>query len=358
MIFLNRAFLEESGALYPFDRDATRAMRWYLRAAVEGHPYAQYTVALASAHGWDSLQKDEAEAFRWAQASANQGGAGSAQSLVGMMYLTGFGVTEDPEEGLRWIRIEAERGGRVGRRLLGWLYGIWGAGGAQDFDVAYELFRYHNSQEWKAVARQWSDVVGHPEDPRKLRDFSFRRDLFGSPESAVNIGFSILAGADSLDVDGDGRLDGPLNWFRAAVAELTEPPHRIAAAEFGMGLVYELGFGVDVDKTLAEQWYRKAANKGHAAADHALERLMSLRSHGASGGFPINVVAGWTLPPVAELFRQQRQRSEPGFDEAAESRDAVLRSSERARRADQLKKELGETPSRTLRWLGRVRAGG
>ena len=51
-----------------------------------------------------------------------------------------------------------------------------------------------------------------------------------------------------------------------------------ADAEFMIGQMYAKGIGVEKDKKVAEEWYWKAANKGHSAAALALENCSNRKN--------------------------------------------------------------------------------
>lgn len=59
-------------------------------------------------------------------------------------------------------------------------------------------------------------------------------------------------------------------WYRKA----GEQGH--AKAQYGLGGLYLLGFGVTEDYDRAAEWYRKAAEQGHANAQYDLGDLYSL----------------------------------------------------------------------------------
>ncbi|MGI6496156.1 MAG: tetratricopeptide repeat protein [Kiritimatiellia bacterium] len=74
-----------------------------------------------------------------------------------------------------------------------------------------------------------------------------------------------FAGLDSHAIS-----DADLSLFRYA-ANLGN-----AEAQFNLGLCYDEGEGVAVDKAEAAKWYRKAADQGHAGARRALDMLQSM----------------------------------------------------------------------------------
>jgi uncharacterized protein len=63
---------------------------------------------------------------------------------------------------------------------------------------------------------------------------------------------------------GGTDLGQAIEWFRQAAAQ------RYAPAEFQMGQLYDFGFGVDQNDSVALEWYRKAALHGHAPAQRVV----------------------------------------------------------------------------------------
>ena len=72
---------------------------------------------------------------------------------------------------------------------------------------------------------------------------------------------------DALDAYESGDYATTLRLFQP-LAERGD-----AAAQYGLGVMYRNGKGVTQNKAEALRWYRKAAAKGQANAEAALERL-------------------------------------------------------------------------------------
>jgi len=69
--------------------DREKSFQWYLRAAEQGHPYAQYEVANAYANGGKAyaVEKDKAQAIEWYKKAANQG-VSEAQNMLNGGWLS------------------------------------------------------------------------------------------------------------------------------------------------------------------------------------------------------------------------------------------------------------------------------
>ena len=58
-----------------------------------------------------------------------------------------------------------------------------------------------------------------------------------------------------------------VKWFRKAAEQ------GYANAQFHLGHMYELGWGVDRNDSTTVEWYRKAAEEGHADAQYRLGQM-------------------------------------------------------------------------------------
>ncbi|MCW8885165.1 MAG: SPOR domain-containing protein [Motiliproteus sp.] len=89
-------------------RNGTRAAKWYMKAAEQGHLLAQRNLAALYDSGF-GVPKNSWLSFRWYQRAAEQGQAHS-QLMTGMMYLDGTGTLKDRKKGLYWLQQAAHSG--------------------------------------------------------------------------------------------------------------------------------------------------------------------------------------------------------------------------------------------------------
>ena len=89
-------------------QDYGEAVRWYRRAAEQGHVSGQYNLGFMYGNGRGVVQ-DDTEAVRWYRRAAEQGHA-LGQTNLGVMYGNGRGVVQDDTEAVRWYRRAAEQG--------------------------------------------------------------------------------------------------------------------------------------------------------------------------------------------------------------------------------------------------------
>ena len=79
--------------------------------------------------------KDDAEAVKWYQQSANQGNA-VAQNNLGAMYSNGRGVAKDDAEAVKWLQRAANQGWPTAQLNLGTHF-FFGRGTSKDPVLAY-----------------------------------------------------------------------------------------------------------------------------------------------------------------------------------------------------------------------------
>lgn len=96
--------------------DRTEAVRWYERAALQGHRKAMHNLAVAYAQGWGT-DRNEEEAARWfAKAAAL--GYGDSQFNLAVMFERGLGVPQSLFDAYKWYAIAASGGDGEARERL------------------------------------------------------------------------------------------------------------------------------------------------------------------------------------------------------------------------------------------------
>ncbi|MDR0247753.1 MAG: sel1 repeat family protein [Burkholderiales bacterium] len=86
------------------------------KAAEQGHATAQYILGVVYLSGWGVAQND-AEAVNWFRKAAEQGNA-DAQNNLGRMYANGRGVAKDDAEATKWYSKAAEQGSMEAKNAL------------------------------------------------------------------------------------------------------------------------------------------------------------------------------------------------------------------------------------------------
>jgi TPR repeat protein len=114
-------------------QDYAEAVHWFCKAADQGRALAQVKLAESYSHG-QGVPQDYAEAARWYRKAADQGLA-VAQCNLGVRYDKGQGVPQDYAEAVQWYRKAAEQGLAAAQLSLGSMY-YRGQGVPQDYAEA------------------------------------------------------------------------------------------------------------------------------------------------------------------------------------------------------------------------------
>ena len=220
-------------------------------------------VLVLTAPGWAGIDEGKAAYSRGDYATAvrqyrplAENGDANAQYNLGIMYAKGRGVPRDDAKAVQWLRKAAEQGFDRAQLMVGVMYAE-GRGVPQD---------YVQGHMWIALA-----VAGSP--PGKAREKAVKyRDLFATEMSPAQIA-EAQHNLGSRYAEGRGvpRDDATaVQWYRKAA----EQGH--ANAQYNLGFRYAKGRGVPQDYAKAVRWHRKAAERGFAKAPLVLAFLYEL----------------------------------------------------------------------------------
>ena len=123
---------------YGVTKDYYEAVKWYRKAAEQGHAQAQCNLGICYRNG-DGVTQDYYEAVKWYRKAAEQGHAG-AQNNLGGCYYNGNGVTKDITEAVKWYRKAAEQAEPYAQNNLGICYEN-GDGVTKDINEAVKWYR-------------------------------------------------------------------------------------------------------------------------------------------------------------------------------------------------------------------------
>lgn len=207
-------------------------------------------------------QKDYEEALKWFTKAAEQGHSG-AQCNLGSMYGGGYGVSLDCSESAKWFRKAAEQGDAEGQYQLGNIYST-GLGAQKDSQEAIKWY-------WRAAAQGHDNALFYLE---KDAEHGIENALFylikvaeqGFSNAQYHLGWMYKYGVGVTEDLTESR-----KWYKYAA----EKGH--SEAQYYLGKMYEEGNGVRKDITEAIKWYEKAAKQGDSAASEiASDKLKKL----------------------------------------------------------------------------------
>jgi TPR repeat protein/SpoVK/Ycf46/Vps4 family AAA+-type ATPase len=197
--------------------NAVESVRWYRRAAENGHAEAQYSLGLAYLHG-KGVALDEKEAARWYRLAIKQGSANAKLALARLL--------DKP--------IEESRADRI----------VPFPKPATKWQTPYSI-KYAND----------SKSSGNSDEAQKI----LRNASNGGAAEQFACGWMYFKG-DLLPRDNKEAA----RWYQLAAAQ----GH--AAAQHNLGFSYANGLGVPMNRAAAVTWYRNAAKQGFPNAQYAL----------------------------------------------------------------------------------------
>jgi len=212
--------VNEDGAAAYNRGDYATARRLWLPLAEGGNADAQTMLGIIY-EGGHGVSQDYAAAVTWYRRAADQGHP-DAQFYLACMHDFGKGVPLDPEAAVKWLSKAADQGHTDAQFNLGVMYED-GIGVSQDHQAAVSWYREAAEQ--------------------------------GHAKAQNNLG--------AMFVEGKGvpqDYHSAAAWFRKAAAQGD------IEGQFNLGLMYENGTGVPQDPHAAMSWYRAAAKLGHTGA--------------------------------------------------------------------------------------------
>lgn len=159
---------------------------------------------------------------------ANAGNV-NAQVQLGVIYLTGDGVTKDDKEALKWLRMAADQDNALAERYLAEMY-----------------FKGRGVEASNMEAAKWLKMAAAQ----------------GDAESEHNLAVLYEQGLGVMH-----NVKEAANWMRRSAEQ------NFAASQQGMGALYENGDGVPEDPVEAVKWYRKAIDQNYVPALNSLASL-------------------------------------------------------------------------------------
>ncbi|WP_454997748.1 tetratricopeptide repeat protein, partial [Capnocytophaga granulosa] len=213
--------------------DYAEAVKWYRKAAEQGHAGAQKNLGGMYQNG-QGVSQDYLEAVKWYKKAAEQGSV-EAQTNLGWLYDEGKGVSQDYSKAVKWYREAAKQGYAEAQTNLGWMYEN-GKGVSQDYPEALKWY-------WEAAKQ-------------------------GYAEAQTNLGWMYEKGKGIPK-----NYSEAVKWYRKA-AEQGE-----ATAQNNLGAMYQEGIGVSKDLSEAVKWYQKAAKQGEKTAQENLKKLEGIMTN-------------------------------------------------------------------------------
>jgi uncharacterized protein len=119
------------------EKDEAEAFKWIEKSANAGHTEAQNMLGFMYNNG-EGVEKNEGEAYRWYVQAAEKGDVKS-QTNLGYLLSEDYSDIQNYEEAAKWLTKAADQGEGMAQEQLASLY-YWGKGVEKDFGKAFGLY--------------------------------------------------------------------------------------------------------------------------------------------------------------------------------------------------------------------------
>jgi TPR repeat protein len=99
----------------------TSSVQWYRKAAEQGDVDSAAHMAKLAYFGDEGVKQDYSESAHWAQLAAARDNV-QAETILGVLYMNGFGMARSPKDARRWLQKAADQGDAKAEGDLGSTY--------------------------------------------------------------------------------------------------------------------------------------------------------------------------------------------------------------------------------------------
>ncbi|EKS32662.1 tetratricopeptide repeat protein [Afipia clevelandensis] len=258
------------GRAYEKAGSAEAAMDAYAKAEKQGAVAAAYLIGLIHLEGKGSFAKNPAIAASWFKKSADKGYA-PAQTVLGILYEQGLGVTKDQELARRLLQRATDQADTIGLIDLARKYlartGIE-RDDAKAFSLMMKAAEENDPVGQFGVAYMLTFGQGTQRDPKAAIPWLQKSADQGHADAQYALGLELLKGESTKKDDARAHA-----WFVKAANQGN------ANSMLALSNMYADGLVVSKDEKEAIVWLHKAAEAGN---DIARERLKSQEAQTAN----------------------------------------------------------------------------
>jgi len=298
-------------------RECDEAIKWYTKAAEQGHADAQNSLGNIYYNGI-LLPRNKVEAAKWYTKAAEQGHV-EAQTILGLMYFWGMGGLTDRNKAFEWTIKAAEQDFGTALLNLGFYYKL-SNDRFKDISEAAKQSNLKESTKWYTRAAEQGCANGAAVE--MITDkYLLVKIAFGSSEGSRAAVFKLydqsLLEKIALEAEGPLTRQDAVEKLRdidllvkisttdinesvrgaaldklQALEQILQGQQGNAEAQYKQGLIYHQKFteyiGYDsVSRTESIKWFSMAAEQGHVEAQYKLGLIYQARGTGAeSYSFP------------------------------------------------------------------------
>eukprot|EP01083_Nonionella_stella_P004230 12180_1 len=256
------AGLYEDGVPEYLQQNVQLSIKWYHKAAAEGDLEAKNNLAVVLLNNADYGSKEYAQAVRMLSEAANDGYAAS-QNNLGHCFEFGKGVERDESKALDWYERSAAQGYGASFVNLGYLQIKRG-----HYEAAFKSFLKAskddtNIESWYYLGLMHEKGYFVPRNTHLALEYFEKASKKGHQPSKLKIANCFFGGSGGSEH----------NYSKAfeIYRKLALNGNDVAANN--LAIMYEEGFGVDVDQDAAQMWYKMGAEQGNVDAQRNVERL-------------------------------------------------------------------------------------
>ena len=239
-----------------YDKDAeSNALARIESLASQNDAYACHALAISCYRG-EGKQKDEAQAFKWAQKAADQN-LPEAISLVAEMYLSGKGRTKNLEKAFALFKKAADLNSPDANINLGFMYAN-GLGVKKDYEKSSQC--YEVASKRGLATATFNLGVNHENGTGTEKDYAKAMEYY---RRAASQGSALALSAMSA-MYYTGR--GVERDYTKGIELANRAAEQSADGKAKVGDLYFYGLGVPVDYAKALAWYQKGAKENSGSA--------------------------------------------------------------------------------------------
>jgi len=278
----------------------TESFKWFQKAAEQGNAEAEYQLGVRYVQG-EGTPKNYELGDDWFRKAAAQGNT-DAQYDLGYAFENGLGVKQDLAEATIWYQRAGEKGHVLAQNRLGMI-------------CAFSRKDYAEAAQWfRRAAEQGNALAENSLGALYLQGLGVKQDkneAFKWFQQSAQSGCAEGENSYAVLFYGQANFAAATEWFRKAA----DQGH--AGAQYALGQISEKGLGRPPDLAEAALWYTRSAEQGYARAEFSLGRMYRLGQ-----GFKIDNVEAYKWLKLAQL------QGVPGADSEATACAAVMSKDE------------------------------
>lgn len=194
-----------------------------------------------------------------------EAGDTAAQTLIGVLFETGYGVDQDLAKAAQWYELAAAKNNPGAALRLAQFY-LAGTGVEQDKKKAADLFEIAADAGDPAavynLALLYQEGEGRPHDEEKARKLLRQAADMNDPDAQYALGLSYLDGIGGISDPGQGAF-----WLGRAARRGN------VSAQVYYGILRFQGKGLEPNEAEAADWFERAATAGNPVAMNRLARI-------------------------------------------------------------------------------------